>query len=694
MAANGDVLSAMVPQLELLLPELDEKGRRLALGAVARAAGDGGIGAVARMTGASWQTVADGAAELASGDVAPPGRVRRPGGGRKKLADRDPGLVPALLGLVEDSTRGDPGSPLRWTTRSMRHLAGALAERGHRCSPQTAWRLLREQGYSMQAPAKVLEGGGHPDRDAQFRYIAAQVKEHMDAGQPVVSVDAKKREEVGDYAQAGREWRPKGSPPEVLGHSFPLRDGPGHAIPYGVYDIAANAGLVNVGTGANTGEFAVASLRAWHDLVGRRAYPGATRLLVTCDAGSSNGTRNRAWKKGLAKLAEETGLEVTVCHLPPGASKWNKIEHRLFSQVSHAWRGRPLTSYDVIINTISAITTKAGLSAAAVLDTRPYPAGQEISDAEIRDIRERYLTRHAFHGDWNYTVLPGPRSPQPRPGPPRPGRVPAGTLNHPALTGMDPAALLALAASLEVPAEASREQHRHVLRGGPRTRKGRPGRKARLSTADLVTASRIITYLGLPQNAVAPLLGVHPATFSQALRHVTRALAAIPPPPATPPPGPPRAHGELLAYAAAHGIDLTIPETGKADTTPEATLETRKTPQTHLILECLHDPGNRTRNVPGETIRRAIAASCTVALCRPRHGSLRPAAAALVPGLSRKFLDVRCRTNTSPRCMPWRPSWVAHAAGPGGPGAGPGPGAGHLTGGSPGLEAVHAGLGG
>jgi hypothetical protein len=252
-AVNADLLKVMIPELELLLPGLDEKARRLVLGAVARAAGEGGTGAVARLTGTSWQTVADGAAELASGDTAAPGRVRRPGGGRKKLAACDPGLVPDLLDLVRDSTRGDPESPLQWTTKSMRHLADALAGKGHRCSPQTVWRELREQGYSMQAPAKVLEGSRHPDRDAQFRYIAGQAKEHMEAGQPVISVDAKKKEEVGGYARDGREWHPKGEPPQVRDHSFPDRDGPGHAIPYGVYDTAANAGFVNVGTDANTG---------------------------------------------------------------------------------------------------------------------------------------------------------------------------------------------------------------------------------------------------------------------------------------------------------------------------------------------------------------------------------------------------------------------------------------------------------
>ena len=562
MAANGDLLAAMAPQLELLLAELDEKGRRLALGAVARAAGDGGIGAVARLTGASWQTVADGAAELASGDTAPPGRVRRPGGGRRKLADSDPGLLPALLGLVADSTRGDPGSPLQWTTRSMRHLADALSGQGHRCSPQTAWRLLREQGYSMQAPAKVLEGAGHRDRDAQFRYIAGQAREHMDAGQPVVSVDAKKREQVGDYAQPGREWHPAGSPPQVRDHSFPDRDGPGHAIPYGIYDIAAGTGFVNVGTDANTGAFAVASLRSWWDLAGRDAYPDAARLLVTCDAGSSNGTRNRAWKKELAAFTGQTGLEITVCHFPPGTSKWNKIEHRLFSQVSLAWRGRPLTSYDVIISTISAITTKTGLTATAVLDQQPYPAGQEISDAEIRDIQDRYLTRHAFCGDWNYTVLPRPRpAPARAPQRPLPPRVPAATLNHPALTGMDPAALPAWTRTLEGTLAAL---------GGPAAPGTRRGPQPRLTAADLVTAARIRAHLTLPLHVLAPLLGVDPSGLGRSLKPAIAAIAAStdPPPAAPPPAAPPRTRTDLLAYATAHGIDLSIPPPGQPRTPP------------------------------------------------------------------------------------------------------------------------------
>jgi Rhodopirellula transposase DDE domain len=400
MDAIAELPGLMGPQLELLLPVLDERSRRLVLGAVALAAGDGGTGAVARMTGASWQTVADGAAELASGQSAPQGRVRRPGGGRKKLAESDPGLVPALLALVEDSVRGDPESPLAWTTKSVQKLSRELTGQGHRCSPQTAWRLLHEEGFSTQSNARTLEGKRHPDRDAQFRYIAVQAKEHLAAGQPVISVDAKKKEQVGQYAQAGREWRRTGDPVEVRDHGFGDEE-TGHAIPYGICDVAANTGFVNVGTDHNTAALAVESVRRWWDLIGKDAYPGARRLLVTCDAGGSSGWRNRAWKTGLAELAQQTGLEISACHFPPGTSKWNKIEHRLFSQISLAWRGRPLTSHDVIINTISAVTTGTGLTVTAVLDGNSYPAGTEISDEQIKDVEDRALTRHAFHGDWN-----------------------------------------------------------------------------------------------------------------------------------------------------------------------------------------------------------------------------------------------------------------------------------------------------
>src|SRR5712691_1201147 len=451
MSADADLAGRMKPELELLLPLLDERSRRLVRGAVARAAGEGGVTAVARVAGVSWQTVANGAAELGSGQVAEAGRVRRAGGGRKKLAESDPGLVPALLELVEDSTRGDPQSPLTWTTKSLVNLAGELAAQGHRCSAQTVWRLLREQGFSLQASAKTIEGKQHPDRDAQFRNIAAQAKEHMAAGQPVISVDAKKKEQVGPYGRAGREWRPAGDPVRVRDHDFPDEE-LGKVTPYGVCDVAANAGFVNVGTDHDTAAFAVESIRCWWDTLGRDAYPGARRLLVTADAGGSSGYQAGAWKTGLADLAAQTGLEITCCHFPPGTSKWNKIEHRLFSQISRNWRARPLTSHEVIIKTIAATTTKAGLAVTAALDERAYPKGVKITGAQIRALEDAgALTRHGFHREWNYTLHPAPAPAAPGPAP---AAVPDPVLDalcHPALTGMPRPDFDALAAALQVP---------------------------------------------------------------------------------------------------------------------------------------------------------------------------------------------------------------------------------------------------
>jgi Rhodopirellula transposase DDE domain len=528
MGANAELLECMGPQLELLLPELDERARRLVLGAVARAAGDGGTGAVARLTGASWQTVANGVAELGSGQVAPAGRVRRPGGGRKKLAGTDPGLVPALLALVEDSTRGDPESPLVWTTKSVAKLAGELTAAGHRASPQTCWRLLHEQGFSTQANARVREGTRHPDRDAQFRYIAGQAAEHLAAGQPVISVDAKKKEQVGEYAQAGAEWRPAGDPVQARSHDFPDKDG-GHAIPYGVYDVGANTGFVNVGTDGNTAALAVESVRRWWELTGKDACPDAGRLLVTCDAGGSNGCRNRAWKAGLADFAQQCGLEITVCHFPPGTSKWNKIEHRLFSQITLGWRGRPLTSYDVIISTIGAVTTATGLAVTAVLDQGRYPTGIQISDEQIKDIEDRALTRHGFHGEWNYTVLPTPRpavAPQPQPAPPAAdarGQM-LDALARPELTGMTRGDFDALAAALEIPFAAAREQRLHLARGGPRTTPARPHPPTPFPLPARLLATILRDRLGLPIHVLGYLLGVTAGTISPAIKQTRELL--------------------------------------------------------------------------------------------------------------------------------------------------------------------------
>jgi len=571
MGADAGFLEQAGPSLLTLLPMLDERSRRLVLGMAAQVAGEGGTGAVAALTGAGWQTVADGKAELESGESAPPGRVRRPGGGRKRLEDADPGLLAALEALVRDSSRGDPGSPLIWTTRSVKKLAGELTARGHRCSPAGCWLALRRAGYTLQSNSRAQEGRQHPERDAQFRYIAAQAGEHQAAGQPVISVDAKKKEQVGNYGHDGREWGPKGSPVLVRSHDFPERDG-GHAIPYGVYDERADAGFVNVGTDGNTAALAVESVRRWWHLAGRDAYPGATQLLVTCDAGGSNGYRNRAWKAGLAELAAETGLDITVCHFPPGTSKWNKIEHRLFCQISLAWRGRPLTSYDVIISTIGAVTTSSGLTAQAVLDQNRYPTGLEISDARMRDIEERHLARHDWQGEQNYTLLAVPR---PAPAPALPPAFPArlcsqDALSHPALTGTSPAGVAALASALGIPAAARREQHLHNKRKGSRKRAPGAGNQPRTDLTDHILATLIRRHLNVPVHVIAAVLGVHYSTVSHATILITDLLAAhrIPLPPAGPPDVRIRTLGELREYAARHGISI------KAATAPDATLTT------------------------------------------------------------------------------------------------------------------------
>jgi transposase len=572
MGANAGLVELMGPQLEMLLPGLDERARRLVLGAVARAAGEGGVTAVAKVAGVSWQTVADGAAELTSGRSVPAGRVRRPGGGRKPLTETDPGLVGALLGLVEDSLRGDPQSPLLWTTKSVQNLARELGALGHRCSPPSVWRLLHEQGFSTQANAKITEGRRHPDRDAQFRYIAAQAAQHLAAGQPVISVDAKKKEQIGEFAQAGREWRPRGDPRKVRSHSFPDPQG-GHAIPYGVYDVGANTGFVNVGVDHNTAAFAVESVRRWWDQVGAAAYPHAERLLITCDAGGANGWRNRAWKSGLARLARATGLQITVCHFPPGTSKWNRIEHRLFSQITLAWRGRPLTSHDVIINTIGAVTTATGLTVTAVLDQACYPTGTEISDEQMHELEQRGLARHDFHGDWNYTLLPTWRpAPQPQPEPTaadtrtdtrtdtRAALAPIGAaLTGPELTGLSRAEFAALTAGLELPWAAAREQRLHRERGGPRQTRTRPTGPTGPYTLDTLLLATIYHHRhGMPYRNIAALLGAHPSTIGPAVQTITGllgtghpALAAGPEFLSTP--------DDLRKHAATAGINIPDP---------------------------------------------------------------------------------------------------------------------------------------
>lgn len=470
MSVSDEVRGQLAVRFEVLFPHLDERQRRLMMGAEARILGHGGIRAVARAAQVSETTVRKGVDELEAGEE-PLGRVRKPGGGRKRSADLDPGLRPALLALVEPDERGDPMSPLRWTVKSTRSLAAELIGQWHRVSADTVGDLLREEGFSLQAGAKTLEGRQHPDRDAQFRYVNDQARGHMGAGQPVISVDTKKKELVGDYKNAGRQWRPAGEPALVKTHDFLDRQGPGKAIPYGIYDIAANTGWVSVGTDHDTAAFAVASIRRWWQARGRHDYPAATRLLITADAGGSNGYRTRVWKTELAALAAETGMDITVWHMPPGTSKWNKIEHRLFSHISMNWRGRPLTSHDVIVNSIAATTTRTGLTVHAELDPGTYDTGIKVTDSDIDALP---LHRHRFHGDWNYTLHPQPRDTISAATTSRPADAPSpqpctGCLRNPELTGMPEPALDELTGQLDQKLDELREQGRLRRQGGERT---------------------------------------------------------------------------------------------------------------------------------------------------------------------------------------------------------------------------------
>jgi hypothetical protein len=391
--------AAMAELFAVLSPHLNERQRRLWAGAQARALGRGGIAMVARATGLSRSTVQTGAAEVDAGPALTE-RVRRPGAGRPRVEDHDPQIIEALDALVEPTARGDPESPLRWTCKSTRNLADALTASGHPVSAHVVAELLAALGYSLQATSKQIEGSAHPDRNAQFGHINDLAAEFLAATQPVISVDTKKKELVGNYANRGREWQLAGEPVRVEVHDF-IDPAVGKAIPYGVYDLAANERWVSVGEDHDTAAFAVATIARWWDMVGAVAYPKAKRLLVTADAGGSNSYRNRLWKVELAKLAAQAGLDITVCHFPPGTSKWNKIEHRLFSHISMNWRGRPLTSHDVVVDLIAGTSTRTGLKVRAELDHGTYPKGIKVTDEQLAAIP---LHPHQWHGEWNYTI--------------------------------------------------------------------------------------------------------------------------------------------------------------------------------------------------------------------------------------------------------------------------------------------------
>jgi len=563
--------AALAAKFAVMRPFLGERGWRVYLGTEANALGYGGIAAVARAAGVSETTVAAGVREAADEEALgalEPGRSRRPGAGRPAAEDAQPGLKQALDGLLEQGRRGDPMSALTWNVLSLRDIARQMMLLGFSCSKDTAARLMRAGGYSLQGMSRVLEGNQHQDRDAQFGHINAKIAQAVAAGQPVISVDGKKKERLGAYHRDGRSWRRAGDPVQVRSHDFPDKDTV-TITPYGVYDIAANRGFVSVGTSCDTAAFAVNAIGLWWQREGSLRYPGARRLLVTCDAGGSNSCRGRLWKDQLAVLAARTGLAIEVCHFPPGTSKWNKIEHRLFCHITRTWRARPLMSIDDAVAGIAATVTGQGLKCTAVVDDADYPGGTKISDTRMKHLEERVIERDEFHGEWNYAIPPatGP-APEPEPAPPRPGRVPQHVLNHPALTGMTAQDVKALATALQAPFE-TRLQLQYRTRHGRRTsavRSSTPHGNRRLDITDHLLALRLRTHLDLPVRAVGALLGIDHATASRAVALAGELLAAARiTPPDTPPPGKlPRTPAELLAYAAAAGVPLTLPENRQA----------------------------------------------------------------------------------------------------------------------------------
>jgi hypothetical protein len=584
MGAEDAGVAVLAGKYAELRPHLDERAWRLYLGSEARARAQSSgrplsaaVSVVAAAAGVSRTTVSAGAAELAGGAAPSPGRQRRPGAGRPPAEDAQSGLRETLLGLVEAGTRGDPVAELRWTTLSLRDLERQLAARGFRAGKDAVARILKEDGYSLQGMAKVLEGKEqHPGRDAQFRLINAAVAGFTAAGDPVVSVDAKKKEQLGPFGREGRSWRPAGDPVPALSHDFP-DEKLGKAVPYGVYDIAANRGFAVVGTSRDTPSFAVASLRRWWLDEGSLRYPGARRLLVTCDAGGSNACASRAWKSGLADLAAEAGLEITVMHFPPGTSKWNKIEHRLFCHVTRTWRARPLMTLADAVAGIAATVTAAGLKCTAVLDGGDYPEGVKIPDSRMKYLEEHVIARHPGHGEWNYTIRPAPPQP-PAPPPSRgPGPGPALLAALAALAGVPrPAELLAAAR----PAfDAAREHRLQAERGRERRRAPRNGTRlgsgyTRLSDEALLAAAACHARLAMPWTLLAALLGVHRSSLAAPAAPALTALAVLG---LATPAGPPvRTLRTLQHHAAAAGITIPLPPAAQ----PPLTDTNRDTPET------------------------------------------------------------------------------------------------------------------
>jgi hypothetical protein len=577
VAVPEDAEAVLAAKFAVMRELLDERQWRVYLGTEARALGHGGIAAVARASGVSPTTVAAGAAEAGDeGELAvlARGRSRRPGAGRPKAEDAQPGLKQALGGLLEEATRGDPVAEITWCSLSLRDLERRLAAQGFRCRKDAVARIMRGDGYSLQAMAKVLEGKQHPGRDGQFRHIGAMIRAFRKAGHPVVSVDAKKKEQLGPFHRDGRTWRPRGDPVKVRDHDFPDEE-LGKITPYGIYDITANRGFVSVGTSHDTAAFAVSALRLWWQAEGSLRYPGASRLLVTCDAGGSSGHRCRLWKDQLAVLAAGTGLKISVVHFPPGTSKWNRIEHRLFCHITRTWRARPLMTADDAVAGIAATVTSQGLKCTAVRDDAAYPEGAKASGERMRYLQDRVLVRHGPHRDWNYTVLPAPRpapEPEPGPGPGRAGPDPALVRALAALAGIgDPDAL---AARLALAWDAAREHRLALERGRARiSRRGNSNASlARLALPAIITAAACRYTAGMSCALISGLLGVDPSTISDATRHARPVLEqhglAITA-------GRPRISTlrDLREHASAAGITIPVPQTApKHPREPQANL--------------------------------------------------------------------------------------------------------------------------
>jgi Rhodopirellula transposase DDE domain len=572
MGADDAVVAVLAAKFAEYRPHADERRWRVYLGSEARAHAalydcplSAAVSVVAAAAGVSRSTVAAGAGELAVGAEPLRGRQRRPGAGRPKADGAQPGLSQALDGVLEDGTCGDPMREIAWTTLSLRGIARKLRAEGFEAGKDAVSRMMRARGYSLQGMSRVLEGKQHPDRDRQFRHVNAMIAWFREHGLPVISVDGKKKEQLGPFRRDGASWRPAGDPVRVRDHDFPDEE-LGKITPYGVYDIAANRGFVSVGTSHDTGAFAVNAIRLWWQEEGQFRYPGAGRLLITCDAGGSNGHRCRLWKNELAAFAAGAGLKISVCHFPPGTSKWNKIEHRMFCHITRTWKARPLMTAADAVAGITATVTAGGLKCRAVLDDRDYPGGIKISDRQMRYLERHVIIRHGPHPDWNYTTRPAP-APAPGPGP----------------AGPDPALITALAALAGLPGpdgtlpaqltlewNAAREHQLTLERGGTRRRAGGGYRK--LSPEAILAAAACRIRPGMTWALLARLLGVHESSISVPAGWATPVLEKHG---ITAPPGKPRitTPAQLLEHAAAAGITLTIsppqPGTPPRTTAPE-----------------------------------------------------------------------------------------------------------------------------